>query len=106
MLSIDDYNRSIALDPYSASTYANRGHTKYKLGQIQAAIDDYDRAITINPHFAGAYHNRGFEKAGWGDRQGAIADLTRSLELYLQQGQTDLYQESLELIQWMYTNER
>ncbi|WP_155960463.1 hypothetical protein [Fischerella sp. PCC 9605] len=33
-----------------------------------------------------------------GDKQGAIADLQKAAELFRQQGNTQLYQEALELI--------
>ena len=57
--ALEQYDKSIELNPDSAVAYNNRGHAKAVLGQHVEAIKDYDKAIRLNPDYALAYLNRG-----------------------------------------------
>ena len=70
----------------SAEDYVDRGNSKYRLRDYQAAIADYSKAIEINPQLAPAYYNRGFAKDELEDYQGAIADLNKAIEINPQLG--------------------
>ncbi|NEU77159.1 tetratricopeptide repeat protein [Hassallia byssoidea VB512170] len=96
--AIADYNTAIKINPNDAQAYYNWGVVRYELGDKQAAIADYNNAIKINPNYAEAYTNRGIIRYELGDKQGAIADLQKAAELFRQQGNTALYQQTLELI--------
>ncbi|KOP24080.1 hypothetical protein AMR41_22110, partial [Hapalosiphon sp. MRB220] len=84
--------------PNLAQAYNNRGITRSELGDQQGAIADFNTAIKINPNLALAYIGRGVARAAIGDQQGAIADLQKAADLFRQQGNTQLYQKTLELI--------
>ncbi len=96
--AIADFNKAIEINPNYALAYSNRGNARSFLGDKQGAIADYNSAIKINPNYAGAYGNRGLARYLLGDKQGAITDLQKAAELFRQQGNTQLYQQTLELI--------
>jgi tetratricopeptide (TPR) repeat protein len=97
--AIADYNQAIQLDPKSAAAYSNRGNAYLYLGDKQKAIADYNQAIQLNPKYAAAYNNRGNAYSNLGDKQKAIADFQKAAELFKQQGNQELYQKSLNIIQ-------
>ena len=45
--AIEDFNKTIELDPQDAAAYYNRGVTYGNLGEYQKAIDDYYQAGTL-----------------------------------------------------------
>jgi len=65
-LAVEDYTRSLELNPSNIKTYNNRGYSYAKSGNYEAAIADYDQAIQLDPSNSHAYHNRGisFDKLG------------------------------------------
>ena len=60
--AIEDYDKTIDLDPLSPTAFSNRAFAKRELGMHQAAILDYDKAIELEPSFAVAFCNRAFSK--------------------------------------------
>jgi hypothetical protein len=63
---VEDYTRSLELNPSNIKTFNNRGYSYAKSGNYEAAIADYDQAIQLDPTNSHAYHNRGisFDKLG------------------------------------------
>ncbi len=96
--AIADYTSAIKINPNDADAYNNRGIVRRKLGDKQGAIADFNTALKINPNLANAYAGRGIARADLGDKQGGIADLQKAAELFQQQGNTELYQKTLEFI--------
>jgi tetratricopeptide (TPR) repeat protein len=92
--ALADYNKAIALNPNDGEAYVNRGILKHeKLNDPVGAMADFNRAIAINLNFANAYAARGVLKAtGLNDRPGGIADLRQAARLARSQGQTQLLQ--------------
>ena len=43
-----DYNKAIALTPQFAKAYYNRGHLRYKGGDVEAAALDWERAASLD----------------------------------------------------------
>ncbi len=60
--AIHYYDRLIALTPFEADLYYNRGTAKGMLMNIEGAIADYDKAIELKPDYMKAYANRGAAK--------------------------------------------
>ena len=60
--ALQDFNKSIKLNPNISEAYNNRGIIKSKLNKYEEAIDDYNEAIKLNPNFSEAYYNRGVSK--------------------------------------------
>ena len=96
--AIKDYTQAITINPQYDPAYHNRGNAKSDLGDKTSAIADYTQAITINPQYAEAYSNRGNAKSKLGDKAGAIKDLETAKQLFQQQGNTQGYQKTQELL--------
>jgi tetratricopeptide (TPR) repeat protein len=62
---------------------------------IFSAIADYNKSIEINPNLAQAYNNRGIARSALGDKEGAIEDFQKAVNLYKEQGNQKLSQDSL-----------
>jgi tetratricopeptide (TPR) repeat protein len=58
-LSINDYTKMIAIDPYNYNLYVDRGLLYSINGDFNKAKDDFAKAIQINPSSFEAYNNRG-----------------------------------------------
>src|SRR5882672_8492048 len=79
--AIQDFDRSIQLNPKSASTFINRGIAYKNKGQFDRAIADYDQALVLQPDSAIAYTDRGlaYEKKEQYDR--ALQDYDKAINL-------------------------
>jgi tetratricopeptide (TPR) repeat protein len=100
--ALADLNREILLKPKDAYTYVFRGTIKAtKLNDPQGGLADYNRAISLQPKYAYTYVDRGVLNYRLNARSGAISDIRQSAKLHQQQGNTKLYQVSIELLkQW------
>ena len=96
---IADNNQAIKLNPNFANAYSNRGLAYYSLKDYQAAIADFNQAIKLDPNFALAYYVRANAYRSSGDTSSGIADLQKASQLYQQQGNTEGYQRTQELLQ-------
>ena len=79
--AIEQYNKTIRLNPNAAVAYNNRGHAKNSLGQHVEAIADYDQAIRLNPDNTKAYNNRGNVKDSLGQHEDAIKDYDQAIRI-------------------------
>ena len=79
--AIEQYDKSIGLNPNYAEAYNNRGVAKDSLDQHVEAIKDYDKAIRLNPDYALAYTNRGVAKDSLGEHKDAITDYNQAIRL-------------------------
>jgi tetratricopeptide (TPR) repeat protein len=79
--AIEDYNKSIELNPNNARTYLEIGNAKLKLNDYKGAVLDYSKSIEIDSNNADAYHNRSIAKSKLADYQGVIDDCTKTIEI-------------------------
>ncbi len=98
--AIADFNSAIKINPNDAQAYSARGIARVQLGDHQGAIADFNSALKIDPNLAIAYSTRGIARAQLGDKQGGIADLQKAADLFRQQGNTQWYQKTLEVIRY------
>jgi WD40 repeat protein len=59
----------------------NRGMSRCRQEEYEAAITDFDQAIEINSNWAAAYYNRGLAYGKLAEHHKAIEDYTRALEI-------------------------
>ena len=79
--AIEQYNKTIRLNPNSAVAYNHRGNAKNSRGEHKDAITDYNEAIRLKPDLAIAYINRGVAKRGLGEHKDAITDYNEAIRL-------------------------
>ena len=79
--AIEQYDKSIELNPNLANAYFNRGNAKDSLGHHEKAINDYNEAIRLNPDYADAYTHRGNANISLGRHEDAIADYDQAIRL-------------------------
>jgi hypothetical protein len=79
--AIDDFNRTITLDPSDYQAYYNLGVLYGKAGSYDKAIQYFSVAIEINQGYDPAYFNRGKYYAKTGKMELALADYQKACEL-------------------------
>jgi tetratricopeptide (TPR) repeat protein len=57
--ALQDYNKSIELNPENSRAYNNRGTVYANTNRLYDAISDYSKAIELDNALADAYYNRG-----------------------------------------------
>jgi tetratricopeptide (TPR) repeat protein len=78
---IEDYEKSIKLQPNYYDPYFNIGKGYYYLGDLNRAISYYNKAIELKPDFAQAYSNRAAAYFGLGNLQATILDCNKAISL-------------------------
>ncbi|MDB4855358.1 tetratricopeptide repeat protein [Planktomarina temperata] len=58
-LSVEAYNKALAIKPDYAEAYNNMGVTLQEQGKLEEAIEAYKKALAIEPDYAEAYNNMG-----------------------------------------------
>jgi tetratricopeptide (TPR) repeat protein len=71
--ALEDYAKSIALNPRNGLAYNNRGVTRNSSKDYKGALADYDMAIELDPGDSRAYFNRGETLFLLGQRELACA---------------------------------
>lgn len=89
--AIVDYNSALTQiprypNPLLADIYNDRGISRFKLQDLQAAHRDFSLAIRLHPKDYRAYFNRGCICGRSGDNRGTIRDFTESLKLHSSNG--------------------
>lgn len=79
--AIEEFNRSIELDPNNPIPYYMRGYVYARLAMYREAILDFNKAIELDPDDSDAFYNRGNMYRQLGKNESAIADYTRAIEL-------------------------
>lgn len=79
--SLEDMDRSQALEPHNAYRYASRAYIKDAMGNIEGAIADYEKAIELDPEDAIAHNNLGLliEKLGHHQKAKAFFDFADAI---------------------------
>ena len=110
---LEAVEQKIQDDPNNAEAYLKRGlirsHSQEDftgaIEQYPKALDDYSKAIALNPNFAIAYYNRAYVYLELKKKTEAITDFRQGAALSQQQGDMLSYQQALELIQVLETDQ-
>jgi tetratricopeptide (TPR) repeat protein len=84
--SIQNYSKSIELNPNNSMAYNNRGLIYDQLGEYVLALQDLNKVIEITPQSAVAYVNRGAIYYSLEDYARAIQDLDQAIKINPQLG--------------------
>jgi Flp pilus assembly protein TadD len=79
--AIEEFNRSISLDPKNPIPYYMRGYVYAKLAMYEEAILDLNKTIELDPNDPDAFFSRGNMYRRLDENESAIADYTRAIEL-------------------------
>ena len=79
--AINDFNKTIELNPKYAEAYTSRGIYYYASGIPRLAINDFNKTIELNPQNADAYYMRGSTYEMLGNTQQATKDYDKAIEL-------------------------
>ena len=80
-LSVDAYNKALAIKPDYAEAYNNMGVTLQEQGKLEEAIETYNKALTIKPDNAEAYYNMGNALQDQGKLEEAIEAYNKALAI-------------------------
>jgi len=96
-LALEDFNKAIALDPYSYKTYNNRGLLFKDMREFERALADFNHSVELNPYYDKTYLNRGKIHKFRNEYQKSLDDFNKAIALnpqlagaYLNRG--NLYQ--------------
>src|SRR5215510_2910059 len=79
--AIEDYDRSIKVNPRYAKAINNRGLAFQKNGDLTRALADFDQSIKLDPKSAPAFANRGEFFRRKGEYKRASSDYSAALRL-------------------------
>lgn len=77
--AIEDFNKSIQLNPNHGRAFNNRGNAKRALSDNQGALVDFTKAIELG--YSMSFYNRAEVLSKLDDRRGAISDLSKCISL-------------------------
>jgi tetratricopeptide (TPR) repeat protein len=99
--AVADYQRAIELKPDYLDAHYQIGRSYQSLGDLSSALASFSTSIEIDASYAPAYYQRGKVYFQLGDRTGAITDYHKAANLYLDRGDSNTYQQILQLIDRM-----
>lgn len=79
--AIEDFTKSIELNPNDSITLNNRGNIYLSIGELVKAIKDYDKAINLNPELSMGWMNRGSAYLYKKELNQAVQDYSKAIEL-------------------------
>jgi tetratricopeptide (TPR) repeat protein len=79
--ALNEYNRTIELDPKLAVAYNGRGNVYRSQGDYERALAEFGKAIELDPKLAVAYNGRGNVYYVQKDYKQALVDYNRAIEL-------------------------
>ncbi len=79
--AMQDYNKSIELNPYYSDVYNNRGLLFKEMNNFEAALNDLNRSIKLVPENPRALQNRGMILSDLGRNEEALRDMNQKLAM-------------------------
>jgi len=79
--AIEDFNKSLELDPEYPWAFAQRGLIYFEMKEYQKALEDFDKAIELYPNFVWYFTQRGLIYFEMKEYQKALEDFDKAIEL-------------------------
>ena len=98
-LALEDFTQSIKINPLNILAYKTRADFYIIRKKWGLAIEDYSQIIKINPQFPQPYWKRAALHHKLGNKQESIKDLEKAAELFLKDGQKEMYQVIRQILQ-------
>ena len=80
-LSVEAYNRALAIKPDYAEAYYSMGNVLKEQGKLEEAIEAYNKALAIKPDYAKAFYNIGVTLQEQGKLEEAIGAYNKALAI-------------------------
>lgn len=80
-LAVEEFNKSISLNPDNVETYLQLGRTYLDLEQTTAALNTFDKALEIDPNFAQAINGKGVVYSVIEEVDKALAEFSHAIEV-------------------------
>ncbi|YAI81523.1 MAG: tetratricopeptide repeat protein [cyanobacterium endosymbiont of Rhopalodia sterrenbergii] len=96
--AIADFTQVIRINVYDAEAYYNRGIAYTKINNYSQAIADFNYALRLDNELAEVYLERAKVCLVLNNQPGAIRDLQTATELFKNQVNSFLYQETQKLL--------
>ena len=81
-LSLQDYNRAIAMDSTEGEFYINRGAVFALSNDLPRALEDFNKGLILDPDHANGYKNRSLIYQSFGQWANAESDITAYLKMH------------------------
>ena len=94
--AIQDFSRTLELQPDDPKAYIGRGLVYTALGQYERAIQDLSRALELQPDLPEAYIIRGLVYAALGQYERAIQDFEQALKWCREEAMCEMAKQNLE----------
>lgn len=79
--AVEEYKKSLELNPNSAVAYSNLGFEYYDLDQFDKSAEYQEKALDINPELANAFYGLAMALEKKGDKDGAIENYKEFLSI-------------------------
>lgn len=79
--AIENYSKSIKLNPKYSQSYNNRGYTYMRLREFDKALPDFNRALELKPNYYNALKNRADTYIYLKDYKKAEIDFEKAIEI-------------------------
>lgn len=70
--AIEEYKKSLELNPHSAEAYSNLGYEYYDMKDFDKSVESQEKALDMNPDLANAYYGLAMALEKKGDNDGAL----------------------------------
>jgi Tfp pilus assembly protein PilF len=81
-LSLQDYNRAIAMDSTEGEFFINRGAVFALSNDLPRALEDFNKGLVLTPDHANGYKNRSLIYQSFGQWANAESDITAYLKMH------------------------
>jgi len=79
--AVEDFDRTLRINPRHAHAYMNRGRARFLLGDLDGAARDWQAVLALDPSMADAHANIGMTRVQRGDAAAALECYEKALKI-------------------------